>query len=346
MSIQRYLTIGAISLFTVIGVAACFKKFIHLKQPTTASALKESPLERGETPVVSAESRAVAEEGEKTQNVPFSPTSADFNLETLQDDFPMVDRVFQLFTTGQSKLPIVETITYSSSVPWLKGRPAWIADYAAHYHTSRHFIARSLNGKADYFSQKAFEGSKFNVFRNDKQIQFYLLVDVSRLKMGLYYVDLNTKERVLLKTYRVSLGRLDPTKPSGTLTPLGRYQLGDKVAIYQPGTLSYFLDQKVEMIRVFGTRWIPFEQEIDRATASPKGYGLYGAPWSIDQSSGKWVEQRACIGKNDTDGGIRLLSEDVEEIFSIIISKPTFIEIVRDFRHAKLPGNEVSNPTR
>ena len=80
----------------------------------------------------------------------------------LKDDFPNIDRIFQLYSTGPSRLPIVETITYSSSVPWLKGRPAWIADYATYFNTSRHFIARSLNGRADYFSQKVSEGSKFN----------------------------------------------------------------------------------------------------------------------------------------------------------------------------------------
>ena len=275
-----------------------------------------------------------------------APAASKNTPQAAYDDFPMIDRIFQLFTTGPSKLPIVETITYTSSVPWLKGRPAWVADYAAHYNTSRHFIARSLNGKADYFSQKVFEGSKFNVFRTDKKIQFYLLVDISRLKMGFYYVDLDTNERVLLKTYRVGLGRQDPSKPSGSLTPLGRYALGDKVAIYQPGTMSYVADQKMEMVRVFGTRWIPFEQEIERTTASAKGYGIYGAPWNLDKKSGKWIEQRECVGMYDTDGGIRLASEDLEEIFSIMISKPSFIEIVKDFREAKLPGIEVAAPTR
>ncbi len=56
------------------------------------------------------------------------------------------------------------------------------------------------------FLKKLSEGSKFNVFRKDKKINFYLLVDVSRCKMGFYYIDLDTNERVLLKTYRVGLG--------------------------------------------------------------------------------------------------------------------------------------------
>lgn len=358
MSIPKLLTIGAVALFTIIGVTAYLKKPASsaddVKKGAALKLIEPSASPIPETAVVAVPAKALPQKEvvkpiraevkkASSEAVPTLPVSVP---QSSHDDFPIIDRVFQLYTTGPSKLPVVETITYASSVPWLKGRPAWVADYAAHYNTSRHFIARSLNGKADYFSQKVFEGSKFNVFRKDKRIQFYLLVDVSRLKMGFYYIDLDTNERVLLKTYRVGLGRLDPSKPSGSLTPLGRYALGDKVAIYQPGTMSYVLDQKVEMIRIFGTRWIPFDQEIERATASAKGYGIYGAPWNLDSKSGKWSEQRECIGKYDTDGGIRLLSEDLEEIFSIIISKPSFIEIVKDFREAKLPGVEVAAPTR
>ncbi len=263
-----------------------------------------------------------------------------------KDDFPNIDRIFQLFTSGASKLPIVETITYTSSVPWLKGRPAWLADYASHYSTSRHFIARSLNGKPDYFSQKIREGSRFNVFRTDKRIQFYLLVDVSRCKMGFYYVDLDTNERVLLKTYQVGLGRPDLSKPSGTLTPLGRYSLGSRIAVYTPGVEGVYQDKKMEMIRVFGTRWIPFDQEIERTTTAAKGYGLQGAPWTVDPKSEKLLENRQCIDAYDSDGCIRLASEDIEELFAIIITKPTFIEIVKDFHEAKLPGVEVAAPSR
>ncbi len=355
MSIPKFLTIGAVALFAVIGVTAYLRKSgsssVNATEGVAFRPIQPSAAPAPETAVLAMPAKVVQQKevvnpvGAEIKKAPPS-TIGNSQLQSLQDDFPIIDRVFQLYTTGASKLPIVETITYTSSVPWLKGRPAWVADYAAHYNTSRHFIARSLNGKADYFSQKIFDGSKFNVFRKDKRIQFYLLVDVSRLKMGFYYIDLDTNERVLLKTYRVGLGRLDSSRPSGSLTPLGRYALGDKVAIYQPGTMSYVLDQKVEMIRIFGTRWIPFDQEIERATASAKGYGIYGAPWNLEDKTGKWSECRECVGKYDTDGGVRLLSEDLEEIFSIIISKPSFIEIVKDFREAKLPGVEVAAPTR
>src|SRR3989338_5957487 len=90
---------------------------------------------------------------------------------------PSVDLIGALFDPAGLKLPIVETVSYSSKAPWLKGRPAWIADYASYYHTSRHFIARSLNGKEDYFTQNVTNGDRFNVFKNDKNFEFYLVID-------------------------------------------------------------------------------------------------------------------------------------------------------------------------
>ena len=93
------------------------------------------------------------------------------------------------------------------------------------------------------------------------------------------------------------------------------------------------------MVSVFGTRWLPFDQEIEGCTKPAKGYGLQGAPWVEDEAH-QWTEDKSKIGKCDSDGCIRLLAEDIEEIFSIVITKPTTIELVKDFRDAKLPGIE------
>ena len=358
MKIPKILLLGTLALFCVIAGTATCKKMSHKS--------KQRPVSRESS--ISAPKRESSEGIART--LPPPPTQQELNRQNLltsmsQDrpagavpqktnaavsvaaaDFPNVDRIIQLFTTGSAKLPIVETVTYQSSVPWLKGRPAWVADYAVYYGTSRHFIARSLNGKPDYFSQKVADGSRFNIFKKDKKLQFWLLVDVSRCKMGFYYLDLDTNERVLLKTYCVGLGRLESQRPSGTLTPLGRYSLGGRVAIYKPGITGFHQDQKTEMIRVFGTRWLPFEEELERVTASAKGYGIQGAPWVEDPKTGQLIESRDVLSKYDSDGCIRLSSEDIEELFSIVITKPTYIEIVRDFHEAHLPGIEVATPTR
>lgn len=321
LNFPKVLLIGAFCLFGVIGIAGLVKRMAN-RTPARPQEVARAPKKEAAPLPTKAPAPVIL-------------TSFSVPKVELRDEFPNIDRMFQLFTTGPTKLPIVETITYESTVPWLKGRPAWLSDYATHYATSRHFIARCLNGKADYLTQKVFPGSRFNVFRKDKPIQFYLLADLSRCKMGFYYVDLQTKERVLLKTYRISAGR-------GELTPTGVFTLGNKIAIYKPGSVGLFRDQKVEMVSVFGTRWIPLHTE----SGSTISCGLHGAPWMLDPTSGKLVENRECIGKNTSDGSIRLLAEDMEELFSIVITKPTTLVIVKDFHEAKLPGIEVATPTR
>ena len=320
MSFQKILFTGALALFAIIGVFAVVKKIVKTSK---------NPIVKAENPL------ALANVGPQVKTIDVSSSPLQ-----IAGDFPDIDRVYQLFTTGPSKLPIVETVSYTSQVPWLKGRPAWLGDYAAYYGTSKHFIARSLNGKPDYENQKVSPDSRFNVFRKDRNFQFYLLVDVSLCKMGFYYVDLDTQERVLLKTYKVGLGKLSSSS-SGSLTPLGKYTLGSKVAVYKPGVVGLYQDKQVEMIRVFGTRWIPFDQ-----SPEAKGYGLHGTPWEIDSSTHQLVDNRFGIGKYESNGSIYLGTEDMEELFAIIISKPATIEVVKHFKDAKLPGVEVATPMR
>lgn len=339
MSFPKLITVGALVIFGFIGTMGLWKKIS--KDKTQIAKIEEAPKAALEEVKIKVEKRphiVVAEA--PPQPVQITPPSPPV---TIREEFPNIDRIFQLFTSGPMKLPIVETVTYSTTVPWLKGRPAWIADYASHYNTSRHFIARSLNGKADYFTQKVSSGSRFNVFRKEKNINFYLLIDISRCKMGFYYLDLDSNERVLLKTYAVGLGRIDEHSASGVLTPLGKFSLGSKIGIYKPGTMGYFQDQKTEMVQVFGTRWIPFDQELEGATAPAKGYGIHGAPWA-SQKSGMLAERTDVVGKYESDGCVRLFQDDVEELFSIVITKPTYVVIVKDFRDVKLPGVEVATP--
>lgn len=338
MGAAKWVIVGTVTLFSAIGLAAVIKK--RVKNSSTDLALSQSQTVLSVPASKQAalpQPRLPAQKGATA--APQRPSVSP------KEDFPHIDRIFQLFTTTGTKLPIVDTISYTSAVPWLKGRPAWLADYAVYYNTSRHFIARSLNNRPDYATQNVFEKCKFNVFRKDKKFEFHLLVDTSRCKMGFYYVDLDTNERVLLKTYPVGLGRLDPSKPSGILTPLGRYRLGSKVAVYEKGVMGFYQGQKQEMIRIFGTRWIPLEASSE-AQGEVKGYGFQGAPWVVHSSSGELVEKLDTIGAYDSDGCIRMSASDIEEIFAIVLTRPTWVEVVKDFKSAKLPGIEVATPSR
>lgn len=336
MSLPRLLFLFALILFGGIGIAALFKKGGKATPSSeiipayeVSIAVELPPQVRSPKPVQEVEKSHPLPETHSVRSKP-APSNLDADL-------PDSNRIAELFNKTEPRLPIVETIVYKSRTPWQKGRPAWLSDYAAHYATSRHFIARSLNDKPDYYKQDVAEGDRFNVFRLDKNISFHLLIDTSRCKMWFYYLDQDNGERVLLKTYPVGLGRLDSSKISGILTPLGKYHLGDKIAIYKPKMTGVHKGQKVEMIRIFGSRWIPFDQEIENPSAPAKGFGIHGVPWTANEK-GELVPDNDSLGKYESDGCIHLATEDMEELFAIIITKPAVIELVRDFYDAELPG--------
>jgi lipoprotein-anchoring transpeptidase ErfK/SrfK len=334
MSFARIFIILVVGLFGFIGYKAYAKK--QAGKSVEIMQLQTSELQK-----------PVTKDGGQSYLLKHDPSKAIQTAKKVQEDDQdeKIDRVWQLFTTvAKDRLPIVETISYSARAPWIKGRPAWIADYASHYMTSRHFIARSLNGKVDYFTQKVSPGDRFNVLRTDKNINFYLLVDISRLKMWFYYLDLDQNEKVLLKTYKVGAGRLDEKGES--LTPTGKYMLGDKIAIYKPGTIGHFQNQPIEMIQVFGTRWLPFKEEIGDCAKPARGYGIHGAPCFLDSESNDLKEMTDSIGHFDSDGCVRLLKDDVEELFSIVITRPTIVEIVKDssnLRQEKIEALKVTH---
>lgn len=249
----------------------------------------------------------------------------------------MGDRLYALFNTFEPKLPIVKTVTYSAHAPWIKGKSAWLSDYASHYKTSKHFIACSLNRSTNYELQRVREGDVFNVLSDERDVRFHLIVDLSRAHMWLYAIDLENDEHLFLKNYPVSLGRLDMGAHSGSLTPLGIYSLGERIGIYKRGKIGHYNGEPHEMIRTFGTRWIPFEKEVAGCSAPARGLGIHGCPWR-ESEQGELLEDRAVLGTYKTDGCIQLAQEDMEKLFSIIITRPTTIEIVRDYSEAHLPG--------
>ena len=357
MTLPKILAVVALVLFSTIGIAALVKKNknkgadhpakvagaieidVSDAKPQEVKVIRPQPAKP--QPQIQPTAQGMQAGGMQAMVQPKPPIPPKPDNKGLKGEraLPKADRVAELFNRGEPKLPIVETITYRSRVPWQKGRPAWLSDYATHHATSRHFIARSLNGKADYFKQNVAEGDRFNVIRSDKNLQFYLLIDTTQCKLWLYYVDLDTHERVLIKDYAVGLGRPEASRVSGNLTPLGKYELGSRIAIYKPKMMGVHNGQKVEMIRVFGTRWIPFEKEISETTAPAKGFGLHGVPWKANDK-GELVEDISSLSKHLSDGCVRLSTKDIEEIFAIIITKPTVVELVRNFEDAKLPGKE------
>ncbi|MGR3912781.1 MAG: L,D-transpeptidase [Candidatus Rhabdochlamydia sp.] len=263
-----------------------------------------------------------------------------YQEETLEQPllFPSVNRIEQLFSKEEDQLPIVETLTYTPAVSWLSGRSAWLGDYAAYYKTPSHFIARSLNGSCNYITPKVSLGKKFNVFKKDKPIQFSLLLDLSQRVMGFYYTDLETKEHVFLRSYPVVIGKKDAGDQE-SLTPTGKFVLGDKTAVYRPGVKGLFQGKQIEMISIFGTRFIPLEPNFSQKN-SLCHFSIHGLPWSLDSESEKWREIDPVLVGDASEGSICMRAEDIEELFSIIVTRPTVIEIVKHLQEAPLFTNE------
>ncbi len=353
----RILAIITFILFSLIGIAALLKN----KNPTTSQTdplpveitlewetNAPSPIQSLPDPVVKLTPAPKEQLKEIAKETP-----KEIQEKPSDDDLPYAERIDEFFNTRDPRFPFVKTITYKSRVSWQHGRPAWIADYASHYRTSRHFIARSLNGKAEYEKQDVGNGDRFNILDPDTELTFHLVIDTSRSKLWFYVEDQTRHQLTLVKVYEVGLGRPDLSKKSGSLTPHGTFALGDQVAIYKKETKGNYQGITIEMIRVFGTRWIPFtklmhaklathEESTHEIAESPKGYGIHGAPWKEDPDTHQMIECAECIGKHESDGCIRLLSSDIEELFSIIISRPTVIEIVADFKESQLYQREKS----
>ncbi len=262
------------------------------------------------------------------------PTSDDSQLPR------EVDRMTSLFQPCPPLPSIVETVTYSTRADWVTGRAAYLGDYASHYKTSKHFISRSLHGMGNYLSDVVSKGNRFNVLRDDKEVEFHLVLDLSRLKLWTYYYNVTDGERELLKCYPVCAGQLTERARSGSLTPLGVYSLGSEIAVYKEGAKGLYHGEQIEMVETFGKRWIPLGREIANCTAACKGLGIHGTPLKRHHETGELVEDRNCIGHYESGGCIRLLSEDIEELFAVVVSRPSYIHIVKDFSEAQLPGSE------
>ncbi len=334
MTLPKVLALLSVLLFGAIGIAALLKE--QRKQTDPYVSQGGTPLEVE----LEAELRLAAPRTAIYSDAPHQLGVKGELLSSQDAALPAdIDRIEEFFRVGEPKFPIVETVVYRSRVPWLKGQLAWITHYASHYQTSRHFIARSYNRGPNYEKQDVPEGGRFNVLRRDIELEFYLLVDLARNKMWFYYLDLGTNRRVLVKSYKIGSGRIDPSSVSGSLTPIGKYRLGSRIAIYDAKSSGLHNDQKVAMATIFGTRWIPFEEEVGSCSAPAKGFGIHGVP-CLSDGRGGLTEDASSIGRYDSDGCIHLATRDMEELFSIIITKPTTIEIVRDYSEAELPGIE------
>ncbi|MDB6081841.1 MAG: hypothetical protein JWO53_1113 [Chlamydiia bacterium] len=364
MTLQRVFFAVTILLFTAIGGLALLKKQNSKNSQSShnggsssqqlqvkAKAFDEQPIEidlKNLSVVKDTSSNLKVQSSVATKQFVATSQSSDHEEQPVRQTgfisvspLPAVDRTELLFQKN-SPLPIVETLRYKAKVSWKAGKPAWLIDYATHYKTPIDFIARSINERPDYIIKNIADGREFNILHPDKDFSFFLAVDLARCQLWLYYVDPTAQETFLLKNYRIGLGRLDNGSVSGSLTPVGTYKLGTRIAVYRPKMMGFYCQKRIEMMRVFGTRWIPFEREVENCSEPAKGFGIHGTPWAYNEERQALTDTGAGIGGYESDGCIRLKTPDIEELYSIITTRDTLIQIVRDINEVKLPYKEKS----
>ncbi len=124
------------------------------------------------------------------------------------------------------------------------------------------------------------EGMKLKIMKTN----FNIMIDISNHALKLY------ADNELIKTYSVATGRTGHDTPTGTVTIVNKLEnpvWWDKNIAYQPG------DPK----NILGTRWMGF---------SLKSYGIHGT--TLPET----------VGTSASEGCIRMLNQEVEEIYSII----------------------------
>jgi hypothetical protein len=345
MNLPKIFLSVTVFLFLSIGVLALVKKKADKHDIPQEEVKQETKLQEVDLQLFSA--------GEKVANMPIKKEIAQTELPaTIQEESetsqkPLViehdeeqETLETLFRKG-SDCPIIETIRYKSKVAWKPKRSAWLIDYSHHYKTPLDFIYRSLSGRLDYKPVTVSENDQFNVFRNDLNFRFHLVVSFSSLKMRLYYVIPGERRVVFLKSYPVCLGRKEGDHTSGSLTPTGIYSLGSRVGVFRPRMMGMYKGKKVELISVFGTHWIPFDKEIEGCSEPAKGLGIHGTPWKRNSNSKDLEEDDSSLGKFESDGCIRLSKKDIEELFAIVSARTAYVEIVPDFQQSKLLRGEI-----
>ncbi|NQT18076.1 MAG: L,D-transpeptidase family protein [Planctomycetes bacterium] len=137
------------------------------------------------------------------------------------------------------------------------------------------------------------EGTSIRVDQRLKVVQgpFDAVIEKSKFKLSVY---LGNK---YVKSYDVGLGKEDST-PVGSFKVISKLKKPDW---YRPGKVLKYGDPE----NALGTRWIGFM----------KGYGIHGT----------WEPET--VGSQSSEGCVRMLNKDVEELFDLLIKGKSKITI-------------------
>ncbi len=168
-------------------------------------------------------------------------------------------------------------------------------------------IARQFNTTADLVAKAHRIDLENPIIRPGQTLRIwkgYWNIKVSKSK---YVLLLHDGDDRLVMAYRIGIGKQDRT-------PEGQFVIVDKVKNpdwYRNGLRIPFGDERNPL----GTRWMKLKGTEER-TITYEGYGIHG------------TKDPTSIGKNLSNGCIRMLNEEVEELFSILPRRSTPVVLV------------------
>ncbi len=182
------------------------------------------------------------------------------------------------FFTGKSFAPFNKTM-------YQVGRGDALQKIAKKFNTT--IIAIQRQNGMDKFNYNIRVGENINVYNGS----LHIIINKSKFLLMLY--DKNN----LFAVYNIALGK-------NNKTPIGNFKTVSKVIEpdwYSDNGKIAFGDKR----NVLGTRWMEMKST-DQKNRSLKGYGIHGT----------W--ERNSINKMRSNGCVRMLNENIEELFDII----------------------------
>jgi lipoprotein-anchoring transpeptidase ErfK/SrfK len=208
-----------------------------------------------------------------------------FDSRKIPDEHPLWQKTADLLGKANIKILFTDCPFPEKKVAYNVQPNDGLRKIAMDHNVSSEAVQRSNNMKLTDTNVQL--GKTYNIYVGDWQIV------ISKSRKKLYLFDGGK----IFKVYKIGIGKEDRT-PTGVFKTGGKRKNPDW---YSPtGIIPYG-----EKGNVLGTRWIRLIP--DGKTSRPvSGLGIHGT----------WAPES--IGKAESNGCVRLLNEDVEELFAII----------------------------
>ncbi|MFA6714799.1 MAG: L,D-transpeptidase family protein [Victivallales bacterium] len=208
-----------------------------------------------------------------------------FDSRKIPDEHPLWQKTADILGKANIKIIFTDCPFPEKKVAYNVQPNDGLRKIAMTHNVSSEAVQRSNNMKLTDFNVQL--GKTYNIYAGNWQI----IVSKSRKKLYLF------DDGKIFKVYNVGIGKDDRT-PTGTFKTGGKRKNPDW---YSPKGKIPFGEKE----NVLGTRWIRLVPN-GKTSRPVSGLGIHGT-WAPDS-----------IGKAESNGCIRLLNEDVEELFAII----------------------------